>query len=104
MADGIYNGPHDNIWDNHNWNLYERDIYIIVDLVTLSPYISAFNDTLIPFLNLSEIKQLPIVIDKVKGLMGFINLETGSIINNFPDVLTKELVKIEMLSILAGFS
>lgn len=96
MGEATYHGPYDNIYDNLKWEFYERNHYIIIDLVQLSPHVPLLKNTVLPFFNLMGIQSLPIIAVKVKGANGIIHLELQDLIKNLPVAMTNEFNKIGM--------
>ncbi|MBU0994928.1 MAG: hypothetical protein KJ737_20750 [Proteobacteria bacterium] len=91
VADGLYNGPYDNIYDNMRWVLFERKYYATMDLVQLAPRIPSMA-ALIPFFNMMRIKTLPITFMVNVGATSTIYIDLDTIVKNLPEALSNAAV------------
>lgn len=94
MGDSVHNGPHDNIYDNLRWMLYEREMFVTLDLVQISPHIPLLKGLASPVFNLLGIKELPITVLKMNGAIELLNLEVGQLIRDLPNAITLGMIQV----------
>jgi|GEM_PF-1771538 len=89
VADSVYNGPYDNIYDNMRWLLYERNFYATIDLVQFVERIPSIKNLARPIFKLLGIKMFPITFMYTKGAFPVIYSELGTVIENLPNAISR---------------
>ena len=107
IVDTIENGPYDNIWDNANYMLFERDIFLVMDLAQVAKRIALVGDflssplgsllgDLFGAISGSSADSIPLVLLKVDGINGLIHTELLDVIDGLDESLERGLEHAEV--------
>lgn len=96
VADGLYNGPYDNIYDNMRWVVFERKYYATMDLVQLAPRIPMVQNILPQFFDNRGIESLPITFMVNEGATSTVYVDLDTIVKNIPEAVSNAAITYDL--------